>query len=197
LAPGPKFNSREMKTTDHTGMRALEKLHTAFDRIIFLLWIVAGILLLFTICSVILDVILRMTFPRVAMPWVVEVNEYVLFGMTFFASAWCLRIAGHIRVDFIFNAFKPPVQHLISAMTSGFASLSCLVFSYYGAVATLYSYQKGTHIFKFLKVPKYCFSSVLCLCSFFLAVEFIKQARYHGRERQKLLRKNTELKDFE
>ena len=184
-----------MKTSDQTNASPPGKLSVVFDRFVLALWVVAGVMLLFAICSVILDVILRMTFPRVSMPWIVEVNEYVLFGMTFFASAWCLRVGGHVKVDFILNAFKPPTQHLLGAITSGLASLACIVFGYYGGVATLYSYQKGTHIFKFLKVPKYCFSSVICVCSFILAVEFVKQARRHLGERRELLRKDIELKD--
>jgi TRAP-type mannitol/chloroaromatic compound transport system permease small subunit len=148
-----------------------------YDRIILGFWVAAGGMLLFTICSVIVDVLLRVAIRTVSLPWVVEVNEYVLFGITFFASAWCLRIRGHIKIDFIFNRFSRKTQTLLNTGTAAFASLACLVFSYYGGFAGWYSFQRGTHLFKFLKVPKYCFATVICICSLLLAIEFMRQAR--------------------
>ena len=148
-----------------------------FDKIILGFWILAGAMLLFTICSVILDVLLRMAIRTVSLPWVVEVNEYVLFSLTFFAAVWCLRIKGHIRIDFIFNLFSQKTQNLLSTCTSALASLACLAFSYYGGFAGWFSFQRGTHLFKFLKVPKYYFALVICVCSFLLAIEFMRQAR--------------------
>lgn len=152
------------------------------DKIAFVFWIAAGALLLFTIFSVALDVILRIFFSKVALPWVVEVNEYCLFAITFLASVWCLKIGGHVRIDFISSFFKPSLQNVLNTISSALASIACFVYAYYGGVATLYSYERGTHIFKFLKVPKYYFSFIICLCSVCLAIEFAKQTYgyYHS-----------------
>ena len=146
------------------------------DRVSFGFWVLAGGLLLFAIGSVVIDVVLRMLFSSVALPWVVEINEYCMVGITFFASVWCLKIGSHVRVDFISSFFKPSVQNLLNTISSALASLGCLIFAYYGGVATLFSYQRGTHIFKFLKVPKYSFSFIICVCALLLAIEFARQA---------------------
>lgn len=162
-------------------MRGKRSAGALFDKIILGFWVAAGGMLLFTICSVIVDVLLRIAIRTVSLPWVVEVNEYVLFGMTFFASAWCLRVRGHIKIDFIFNLFSQKTQNLLSTCTALFASLACLVFSYYGCFASWYSFQRGTHLFKFLKVPKYYFATVICICSLLLAIEFMRQAYMNYR----------------
>jgi TRAP-type C4-dicarboxylate transport system permease small subunit len=154
------------------------------DKIGFGFWVAAGGLLLFTICSVVVDVVLRMLFSNVALPWVVEVNEYCLFGITFLASVWCLKVGSHVRVDFISSFFKPSSQNLLNTGSSALASLGCFIFAYYGGVATLFSYERGTHIFKFLKVPKYYFAFVISVCSLLLAIEFARQTyTYYHRWR--------------
>ena len=156
-------------------MSVFKTVGTFIDKIALGFWVVAGALLLFTICSVVVDVVLRMIFKSMAFPWVVEVNEYCLVGITFFASVWCLRVGSHVRVDFVSSFFKPSVQSLLNTISSALASLGCFIFAYYGGVATLFSYERGTHIFKFLKVPKYYFSLVICVCSLLLAIEFARQ----------------------
>ena len=158
-------------------MNELKKFETIFEKIIVGFWILAGLLLFFSIASVILDVILRILFTNISLPWVVEVNEYILFGITFFSAAWCLKIGAHIKIDFIFNMFKPKNQTLLSIMTSILASIACLTYCFYAGFASWYSFTQGTHLFKFLKIPKYCFTSVICLCSFLLAIVFIMQAK--------------------
>lgn len=148
----------------------------AFDWIGTGLWILSGAILLFSIISVIADVALRLFSTRFSLPWVVEVNEYLLFGMTFFSSVWCLRKGSHIRIDFIYELFSHRTRELLSTITSTLGAVACLVFSFYGGFATWYSFVHGTHLFKFLKVPKYAFTLVICMCAFLLALEFLRQA---------------------
>ena len=162
-------------------MSLFTKIGAFIDKIAFGFWIAAGVLLLFTICSVVVDVASRMLFSSVALPWVVEVNEYCLVGITFFSSVWCLKVGGHVKIDFISGLFKPSIQSLLNAASSALASIGCLIFAYFAGVATIYSYEWGTHIFKFLKVPKYYFSLVIFFCSVLLAVEFARQSYFHYR----------------
>ena len=140
------------------------------------LWVVSGAILLFSIASVITDVVLRLFLSNFSLPWVVEVNEYLLFALTFFSSVWCLRKGGHVKIDFIYELFKERIRALLSAITNLLGAAACLVFSFYGGYATWYSFIHGTHLFKFLKVPKFAFTIVICACSFLLAIEFMRLA---------------------
>ena len=154
-------------------LRAAGKL---FDWLGLGLWVISGAILLFSIASVIADVVLRLFLSSFSLPWTVEVNEYLLFVLTFFSSIWCLRRNGHIRIDFIFELFSQRIRTQLSVITNLLGALACLVFSFYGGYATWYSFVRGTHLFKFLKVPKYAFTLVICVCAFMLAVEFLRQA---------------------
>ena len=140
------------------------------------LWVLSGAILLFSIASVITDIVLRLFLPSFSLPWVVEVNEYLLFALTFFSSVWCLRKGGHIKIDFIYELFSERIRALLSAITNLLGAVACFTLSFYGGYATWYSFVHGTHLFKFLKVPKYAFTLVICVCAFLLAAEFLRQA---------------------
>ena len=157
-------------------MSFLRSTGKVFDWIGAGLWALSGAIMLFSIASVIADVALRLLFTRFSLTWVVEVNEYLLFALTFFSSVWCLRKGGHIRIDFIYDLFSEKTREVLSTITSIVSAAACFAFSFYGGYATWYSFVHGTHLFKFLKLPKYAFTLVICVCAFLLAVEFLRQA---------------------
>jgi TRAP-type C4-dicarboxylate transport system permease small subunit len=157
-------------------MNHSQKWGVRFDRVIKAFWILSGGLLVFTTFSVILDVLLRSLFKGISLPWTIEVSEYMLFGITFFGAAWCLKIEGHIRVDVVFNLMSKKMQMFVSLLNSILGALTCIVFSFYAGLATVESLQKGTQLFKVLKVPKYYFASVMCLCSLLVTITFLRQA---------------------
>jgi TRAP-type C4-dicarboxylate transport system permease small subunit len=162
-------------------MNNLQKWSATFDRIIEGFWILSGGLLVFTTFSVIIDVILRSLFKGISLPWTIEVSEYILFGITFFGAAWCLKIEGHIRVDVVFNLMSKKTQMFINFLNSIFGALTCIVFSLYAGIATVESLQRGTQLFKVLKVPKYYFASVMCLCSLLMMITFLIQTYRYFR----------------
>jgi TRAP-type C4-dicarboxylate transport system permease small subunit len=157
-------------------MSSIQTAGKVFNWIGIGLWVLSGAILLFAIASVIADVVLRLLPIGHALPWVVEVNEYLLFALTFFSSVWCLRKRGHIRIDFIHGLFREQIRALLTSITNLLGAVACLVFSFYGGYATWYSFVQDTHLFKFLKVPKFYFTLVICLCAFMLAAEFLRQA---------------------
>lgn len=154
----------------------VKKTADLFDKLIKGLWVLSGAMLLFCVFSITTDVILRTVSSGISLPWVVEVNEYALFGITFFASAWCLKTDGHIRIDFIYGLFSERSQTLLSFLSSILSSITCLVFGYCALLASLSSYEQGSRLFKYLRVPKYVFTLVICLGSVLLTVEFLRQA---------------------
>lgn len=159
----------------HSGhtMNGLKKAGAIFDNITGGLWFAAGIFLLFIMLSVIADVILRGV-SDISLTWVMEVSEYMLFALTFFGVAWCLKIGGHVRIDFIFNMLKQRAQVILGTVTSVLGTMMCLAYAYYAGQATWLSIERGTHLIKFLKVPKYTFSSIMCVCALLLTIEFMR-----------------------
>jgi len=161
-------------------MNGLKKAGAIFDNVIGGLWFVAGLLLLFIMSSVIADVILRGV-SDISLTWVMEISEYMLFAITFFGVAWCLKIGGHVRIDFIFNMLKQRPQVMLSMITSALGVMMCLAYAYYAGQATWLSIERGTSLVKILKVPKYTFSSIMCVCALLLTIEFLRQSYKHFR----------------
>lgn len=162
-------------------MSNLQQWSSRFDRIIEVLWILSGGLLVFTTFSVIIDVLLRSLFKGISLPWTIEVSEYILFGITFLGATGCLNIEGHIRVDVVFNLMSENTQMLVSFLNSILGALTCIVLSFYSGIAAVESLQRGTQLFKVLKVPKYYFASVMCLCSLLIMITFLRQAHRYFR----------------
>ena len=155
-------------------MKGLKKAGAIFDSIIRGLWFVAGVLLLLITALVIVDVSVRSISP-LALAWIDEIGEYMLFTITFFGATWCLKIGEHVRVDFIFSMLKERVQLLVSMITSTLGTIMCLAYAYYAGQATWLSIERGTHLVKMLKVPKYTFTSIMCICALLLTIEFLRQ----------------------
>ena len=161
-------------------MSRLKRVGAIFDRITQGLWVVAALLLLFIMSAVIIDVTLR-SFSDISLSWVIETSEYMLLGITFFGVTWCLKIKGHVRIDFIFNMLKQRTQVLLSMVTSVLGIMMCLAYAFYAGKATWISIERGTHIVKLLKVPKYDLTSVMCVCTLLLAIEFMRQSYEYFR----------------
>jgi len=153
-------------------MNQLKTLESSFNKFIHGLWNLSGILLFFITFSVVADVILRST-TKFSLDWVVEINEYMLFMITFLGAAWCLKIEGHIRIDYIFGMLKPKIQLIDNLFCSLLGGISCLLFGSYAGIATLLSIQRKTHLIKFLKVPKYYFTGIMFICCFCLFIVFL------------------------
>jgi TRAP-type C4-dicarboxylate transport system permease small subunit len=153
-------------------MNQFEKLETAFNKFIQGLWSLCGIFLFFITFSVIVDVILRST-TRFSLSWIVEINEYMLFLITFLGAAWCLKTEGHVKIDYIFDRLRPKIQVILNLVVSLVGGISCLIFAYYAWIATLLSIQRKTHLLKFLKVPKYYFTSIMFISTICLFILFL------------------------
>jgi TRAP-type C4-dicarboxylate transport system permease small subunit len=154
-------------------MNRLNKAGAIFDNITGGLWFLAGVLLILATLAVIFDVTLR-KFTPISFPWVIEIDETILLVITFLGAAWCLKIGGHVRDDFIFNMLKKRVQLLVSMVTSALGIMMCLAFAYYCGQDTWDSIQRGTALYKFLKMPKYSYTSIMWLGSLLLAIEFTR-----------------------
>jgi len=159
-------------------MDRLKKAGVMFDRVTRLSWCLAGGLLLFIMFSVIVDVILRYIFGM-SLTWVIEISEYSLFGIAFLGTTWCLRTKGHVRIDFIFNMLRQRVQIFLNLITSALSAIACFVYAFYAGQVAWMSIQRGTHLIKFLKVPKYVFASLMCIYVLLLAIEFLRQTHEH------------------
>ena len=143
-----------------------------YDRTIDIIALLAGILVIFLMLSVGLEVALRYFLGRPT-SWVVEIAGYILIFIPFMVAAWVLRREGHVRMDLLLNRFSTRIQCLINAVTSLVGAIICLVLTYSGLKATFYfvGYQTPT----ILMLPKSLIIAIIFVGSFLLFIQFLRR----------------------
>ena len=153
-------------------MKLITKVTKIYDRTIDIFAFLAGILVIFLMISVGLEVGLRYFLGRPT-SWVVEIAGYILLYIPFMVAAWVLKREGHVRMDLVLNKFGPRTQPLINALTSLIGALICFTLTLFGVKVSFYfrGYQTPTS----LMLPKSIIIAIICVGSFFLFVQFLRR----------------------
>ena len=135
--------------------------------------VLSGIFLVFIMLSVSFDVILRYTLNQ-PLEWVVEISQYLLVGLTFFAAAWVLKRDGHVKMDQLFNTLGPRTQSVLSTITSILSAIACLIIVWYGTWVTLDHIQTGDSYYTTLETPKWPISAIVVVGFLLLLFQFLR-----------------------
>ena len=159
-------------------MKLRAKVTKIYDRIIDITTLLAGILVIFLMLSVGLEVTLRYFFGSPT-SWVVEVAGYILLYIPFLVAAWVLKREGHVRMDLVLNQLSPKTQSLVNAITSVIGAIICFVLTWFGVKATLYfiGYQTPT----ILMVPKSIIIVIIPVGSLLLFIQFLRRTYSYSR----------------
>lgn len=105
-----------------------------------------------------------------AVPWILEVSEYVLPVATFLVAPWLLYRNEHVRLD-VLLAGRPWLNHVSN--TIGLAVSAVLVV--YGVRTILNSAQQGAMVFKSVVFPEWWLYTPVPLCFALLCIEFVRR----------------------
>jgi TRAP-type C4-dicarboxylate transport system permease small subunit len=135
----------------------------------------AGILLIFSLLTVCMDVGLRYFFNSPT-GWVLQISEYILLYIPFLGATIVLKEDRHIRVDIILDRLDSKAQSFMNVIASviGFCVLSIL--AYYGSCLTLDYYKRGVPTLDYIKMPEFLVIIIIPIGCFFLAIEFLRRA---------------------
>jgi TRAP-type C4-dicarboxylate transport system permease small subunit len=140
-----------------------------YDRVLQGLAACAAVLLGASALAITLDVVGR-NVGLGALPWILEVSEYVLPLATFLVAPWLLRRNEHVRLDVLLRAW-PWLNHLTNVV--GLAV--CAVLVLYGVRTILNSAQQGAMVFKSVVFPEWWLYLPVPLCFGLLTVEFLRR----------------------
>ncbi len=141
----------------------------------------AGLLMMFALVTVCVDVIMRYFFNRPS-GWVLQISEYILLYIPFLAAAYVLREESHIRIDILLNHFGQKARSLLNMATSILGSCVLLLLTYYGTVITHDFYQRQVPTLEYLKIPEFLVIMVIPFGCLLFALQFIRRAHkaYQG-----------------
>ena len=159
-----------MQCKVRTGFRTLIK---TLERIEDFMAYLGGILLLVMVLSICYEIVLRYFFNRPTL-WAVGVVEYILFCITFLATAWVLRRDGHIRIDLGMSFFTERGRLRLNIITSCMGLVSSAVMAWCGSKTTYDLFSRNVMAAQDPEIPKFILVGFIPLGFFFLIIEFIR-----------------------
>ncbi|MBW8036676.1 MAG: TRAP transporter small permease subunit [Planctomycetes bacterium] len=150
------------------------KLNLVFGGTIKFLAFLAGVLLIFMMFSVSLEVVLRYFFDR-PMMGLLEVIQVILLYITFLGVAWVLKLEGHAKMDLVLNLLNPRAQSLLNTITSSICAMICLVITWYGALVTWEHLQKGLYLVGVLDIPSGLRLMIIPVGTLLLFIQFLRR----------------------
>ena len=131
----------------------------------------AGIALAALALGITADVALR-NLGIANMTWLLEVSEYLLFGVTFLAAPWVLRENAHVSVDLLLSNLRPAWRRILDGAANLLGLAICAILTWYALRVTRDGLERGDMIFKELVVPEWPFLAVVALTGALLVAEF-------------------------
>lgn len=102
-----------------------------------------------------------------------EISEDILYLSTLLSAPWLLRKGQHVRIDIVLRMLPSRAGWLMEWAGDLAGLACCLLFVWYGTVATLSSAQTGTLSIKTLVIPDWWALAPLPVAFALLAVEFV------------------------
>ncbi|MEJ2726617.1 MAG: TRAP transporter small permease subunit [Deltaproteobacteria bacterium] len=156
----------------------MKRLMAWFDRVIDGMIFLAGLILVFIMLSVCMEVILRYFLNRPQM-WVTEVTEVLLLYITFLGTTWLLRQEGHVKVDIILNRLKPKAIALMGIVTSAIGIFVSITLTVSGFQLTWDYLQRGIYTPTAMEIPVSIIIVIIPVGSLMLLVQFIRRGWLH------------------
>jgi len=170
-------------------MKIVKKMGMVYDRIIDAAVLLAGIMVVFLMLSVSLEVALRYFWGRPT-SWVGEIAGYILLYIPFLVAAWVLKRDGHVKMDLLLERLDPKTQCLLNVITSVTSAAICLVLTWFGLRSSLYFYNLNYKTPTVLMLPKALIIGIIFVGCFLLSIQFLRRAygywkdwtrlRFHG-----------------
>lgn len=147
-----------------------------FDRLIIALAYIAGCLMVALTALICVDVAAR-NFRLFAMPWTLDVAEYLLYIITFLGAPWVLRDGGHISVDLLVQNLPTRAKQRTVRAANSIGAVVCLVLFYYACRTWWRSFSENIMVHETFVFPEWILFSVAPPVFLILVVVFLQSIR--------------------
>ena len=153
---------------------------TSFDKILEVLFFLAGVILLFLMISVCWDVLSRKIAGR-PLKWVLEFSEYGLLYMAFLCTARALRDNRHVASDLFLVRLSPKMVSLFNTVTSIAGSAICLILTFCSAYVAFDKLRLGSYQPTTMEPPDFPLFIIMPVGFCLLFIQFLRKTRNNYR----------------
>jgi TRAP-type C4-dicarboxylate transport system permease small subunit len=160
-----------MAELSHAGRR------TWFDKLIDALAALSGLgmcALTLLICA---DVAAR-TFRLFAMPWSLDVAEYMLLLITFLGAPWVLVHGGHISIDIVTDRLAPEPRRRVALVVNVLCTIVCGALLWFSIGTWWRSFSQDTMVHETFIFPEWWLFTVPPPIFLILMGIFLRWVRY-------------------
>ncbi len=154
--------------------RMISALELFYDRVVSSLAFLAGILVIFLMLVIFVDVTLRYV-TGYSISWAFEASEYTLLYVTFLGTAWLLKRDAHVKLDILLNWLEPRPKAYLNLIASIMLIIVCILLLWFGADSTIDNFQRHVTSVKYYAPPKWVFLVIIPVGSFLLTIEAVKK----------------------
>ena len=149
----------------------MKQIINAYNKLIFGLAVIGGMLLALIFVGIICDVTMR-TIGFNSLQWYSAVAEYSLFFCTMFGAPYLVRHKGHVVVESLRLAMPPTVRKILEKIVYVICILLSLLFVYYGAIETIDAIKTGEQDLRSIDMPKWLLMVPFPIGFSLVAIEF-------------------------
>ncbi len=107
-----------------------------------------------------------------ALPWVIELTEYLMFGAAFLGAPWVLKHNGHVSLDILATKLPPGAARSVETLAWGFGLAASLAMLVYGAAASFSAWQDNMVTVKTWSYEEWLLLLPIPVAGFLMAIDF-------------------------
>jgi TRAP-type C4-dicarboxylate transport system permease small subunit len=139
-----------------------EKFWSALDKTITAMMVLGAAIIIIDMLAVSIDVILRYLFD-ITFTGLFELTEYSLLWITFLATAWLLKINGHIRLDLVLDRLNQRRKIITNIATAVVCEILLGFLIWYSVKVTVYDFINGTYLSTVLQPIKWPIEIIIAI----------------------------------
>jgi C4-dicarboxylate transporter DctQ subunit len=155
-------------------VKITEKIWSALDKTITAMMVIGAAIILIDMLAVSVDVILRYTLD-ITYTGLFEIMEYSLLWITFLATAWLLKINGHIRLDLILDRLNPRGKVITNIATSVICEILMGFLIWYAVKLTVNDFIHGTYLSTVLQPIKWPIEIIIVIGYILLFIVMLRR----------------------
>lgn len=152
-----------------------------FDSFLNVTWWAGGIIIAFTMLSLVYEVVSRRLFGKPTI-WALDISTLSLLIAAMLPAAWVLRGNGHVNIELVSSKLSVKNRSLLNLISHSLALLGCLVMVWQGVDVTITAYQQNETLFRALVFPKVWYIWIFAVSFFLLAVELLRKIAAYYKE---------------
>jgi C4-dicarboxylate transporter DctQ subunit len=155
-------------------VRITEKIWSALDKTITAMMVLGAAIIIIDMLAVSVDVILRYTLD-ITYTGLFEIMEYSLLWITFLATAWLLKINGHIRLDLILDRLNPRRKVITNIVTSVICEILMGILIWYSIKLIVNDIVYGTYLSTVLQPIKWPIEIIIAIGYILLFIVMLRR----------------------